>query len=108
MSKYFYIFLFVLLITGWIYIYKSHRGRFNTRSQKTTSQIQKPTDITSVQLYDMLKNKDFYFVNVHTPYEGEIEKTDTFIPYDQIDNNFDKLPKDKNAKIVLYCKSGRM
>ena len=108
MSKYFFIILLVLLLSAWLYVYKSHRDRFNTFTEKTISQTQKYTDITSDQLNEMLKNKDFYFVNVHTPYEGEIEKTDAFIPYDQIDKNLDKLPKDKNAKIVLYCRSGRM
>ena len=66
------------------------------------------TTLTSIQLETMLKQKDFFFVNVHIPYEGEIKNTDAFIPYDKIANNLDKLPKDKTAKIVLYCQSGRM
>lgn len=56
----------------------------------------------------MLTKKDFFMVNVHTPYDGELEKTDAFVPYDTIAKNLDKLPQDKNAKIILYCRSGRM
>ena len=66
------------------------------------------TTITSAQLSTMLKQKDFFFANVHIPYEGEIKDSDAFIPYDKITDNLDKLPKDKTAKIVLYCQSGRM
>lgn len=47
-------------------------------------------------------------MNVHIPYEGEIKNTNAFIPYDKIVDNLDKLPTDKNTKIVLYCQSGRM
>ena len=66
------------------------------------------TDVSVAELQTMLANKDFTFVNVHIPFEGNIAKTDVSIPYDQIDQNLDKLPSDKNAKIVLYCRSGRM
>src|SRR5262249_41609058 len=32
----------------------------------------------------MLAQKDFTFVNVHIPYEGEIAQTDAHVPYDQV------------------------
>ena len=66
------------------------------------------TNIAAAQLADMLKSEDFFFANTHIPYEGEIEQTDAFIPYDEITQRLDELPADRNAKIVLYCRSGRM
>ncbi|MCL5108477.1 MAG: rhodanese-like domain-containing protein [Chloroflexi bacterium] len=65
-------------------------------------------EVGPAALAAMLKNKDFLFVNVHVPYEGEIEPTDLFIPYDQISAHLDQLPKDKGAKVFLYCRSGNM
>ena len=56
----------------------------------------------------MLQNKDFLLVNVHVPYEGEIEGTDLFIPYDQIAERISELPSNVASRIVLYCRSGRM
>ncbi len=64
--------------------------------------------ITVTQLKSMLDNKDFLLVNVHVPYEGEIRGTDLFVPYNEIEQKLSKLPSDKGAKIVVYCRSGNM
>ena len=67
-------------------------------------------NINADELKTILNNKGFVFVNVQMPFEGNIADTDLSIPYDQITEpaKLTQLPVDKNAKIVLYCHSGRM
>ena len=64
--------------------------------------------ITSEEFNKMLKKKDFFLVDTHVPEQEHIEWTDEFIPYNKVEKNFGKLPKDKNSKIVLYCRSWSM
>ena len=63
------------------------------------------TNVSAAQLAQMLKSKDFTLVNVKTPYIGEIDGTDLYIPYDQIASRVSELPADKGAKILVYCRS---
>jgi rhodanese-related sulfurtransferase len=60
------------------------------------------------ELQNLMDTKDFTFVNVHIPLEGNIPATDQMIPFDEMENYLDKLPKDKDEKIIIYCRSGSM
>lgn len=46
-------------------------------------------------------------INVHIPYEGEISGTDSVIAYNALIGAA-ALPGDKSARVLLYCKTGRM
>lgn len=60
------------------------------------------------ELSQALKDKDFLFINVHIPVEGNIPGTDLDLPYNEIEKQIKKFPADKNSKIILYCRSGSM
>ncbi len=65
------------------------------------------TSITPQKFIEMNQKKDFLLIDTHIPEQERIPGTDLFIPYTDIATH-SKLPTDKNAKIVLYCRSGGM
>jgi rhodanese-related sulfurtransferase len=64
--------------------------------------------ITPAELSQLTQHEDIFLVDVHTPEQKHITGTDLFIPYNEIEKYKDKLPKDKNMPIYLYCESGPM
>jgi rhodanese-related sulfurtransferase len=64
------------------------------------------TNVTPDRLAQMLEHKDFTLLNVKTPYMGEIDGTDLYIPYDQLSARVSELPAAKDAKVLVYCRSG--
>ena len=91
--------LMVLFITGFIgYII------FNAWSMDNKSY----GDISVDQFEKLMDQKDFTLINVHIPYQGEIDNTDLLIPYNAINRYKNLLPKNKDAKIVVYCMGNHM
>lgn len=104
----------ILLTMAWMtFVFSACSGPAPTQ---TSAEIGKPVkvgggeyrDVSVPELQTMLKDKDFVLVNVHTPFEGDLPNTDLSIPFDEIGQHLDLLPAEKDAKIVLYCRSGRM
>ena len=64
--------------------------------------------ISADQLEKLMDQKDFTLINVHIPYQGEIDNTDLLIPFNAVNQNKNFLPKNKDAKIVVYCMEDQM
>jgi rhodanese-related sulfurtransferase len=66
-------------------------------------------NVDSDTFSEIITNEDVFVLNTHTPYVGEIDGTDLIVEdWENIDSFKDKLPSDKNEKILIYCRSGRM
>lgn len=56
----------------------------------------------------LIENNDAFLVDVHIPEQTHIPGTDVLIPYNEISENLNQLPKDKSTPILVYCRSGSM
>jgi rhodanese-related sulfurtransferase len=64
--------------------------------------------ISPAELNQAMENQDILLVDVHTPQQRHIKGTDLFIPFNEIEKYQNKLPKNKNTPIYLYCEGGPM
>lgn len=65
-------------------------------------------NISVDQLEIQMDQKDFTLINVHIPYQGEIDGTDLLIPFNAVNQYKNLLPKNKDARIVVYCMGDHM
>ena len=87
---------------------------YNTFGPDRNSSVQKEVVSGGAQLINptefsgLVKKGDGFLVDVHIPEQTHIPGTDIFIPYNEIEQNIDKLPIDKSTPILVYCRSGSM
>ena len=91
--------LMVILIAGFIGFLIFNAWTMDKKSYE---------NISVDQLEKLMDQKDFTLINVHIPYQGEIEKTDLLIPFNAVNQHKNLLPKNKDAKIVVYCMGDSM
>jgi len=65
-------------------------------------------NISPQEFDNILSSRNPFLVDVHIPEQKHLEGTDLVVPYNDIKENLDKFPKDKNAEIIVYCRSGSM
>ncbi len=73
------------------------------------AQINLIEPVQAKELIDKKAQTDLFVLNVHTPYQGKIEQTDSVIQdWQNIAKYEQQLPKNKDTPILVYCRSGRM
>lgn len=87
-----------------------YEEEFEKQNQQSEAQASAETFqvLQASELKEMLDDKDFFLLDVHIPEQEHIPGTDAFIDYRKLAENQDQLPEDKDAKIVVYCRSGSM
>jgi len=98
-----------ILIIGFNFVYKNKPNKTtNSVNQERTDEKVSAKLVSPSEFAKLIKQKDSFVLDVHTPEQTHIPGTDAFIPDTKISENIDKLPKDKTKPILVYCRSGSM
>jgi len=87
---------------------------YKTIGSNGSGPVQKEVVSGEAQLVDpvvfseLVEKGNGFLVDVHIPVQTHIPGTDALIPYNEIKENTDRLPKDKNTPILVYCRLGGM
>lgn len=97
--------ILVLLVVAGGGLFWFNRGSNETESDNFSSGV---NSVNAVEFAKLAENDDAFLLDVHIPEQSHIPGTDAFIPYNEISDNMEKLPEDKDTQILVYCRSGSM
>ena len=75
---------------------------------KNSAQSGSYQNISVADFDNSLSTSDPFVVDVHTPEQTHIPGTDAFIDFTKVKDRLNEFPQDKDAEILVYCRSGSM
>ncbi len=101
MKKVYPILIGAILIAVLVFWYGNNKAE--------TAEIQGSVTLVDAIVFSELANdKETFLLDVHIPEQSHIPGTDAIIAYNQISENQNQLPQDKDTPILVYCRSGSM
>lgn len=99
-----YVLIAIIVLIAAVYVFQfSKQEDISMSSQKGKVEL-----VNALEFDELAKKEDAFVLDVHIPEQTHIPGTDAFIPYTEIEENINKLPKDRNTPILVYCRSGSM
>lgn len=96
----------LLVLSGMGIIYR--KQAMTTEQGEASSLSAEVVLLAAEEVDELLREERVFLLDVHIPEQAHMPGTDAVIPYNEISSYEDKLPADKNAPILVYCRSGSM